>query len=340
MDKVKYLSELSNVLKENGKGKVYIKKCIDYAGKLLDNNLPVIFDVKHLALLIGIETKQLCKMIFDAEAFYIEKIIPKKSGGYRELFIPSVTLKYIQRWILDNIIYHMHISPYANGFCPNKSIVTNAKKHLEKECVINIDLKDFFPSINLDDVFRIFYYYGYTKEVSFALSKLCTNSGVLPQGSPASPYISNIICLKLDKRLSTLVEKYEGDYTRYADDITISGNRGIIKCLHIVEHIINDEGFNINHNKTRTAFYYQRQEVTGLVVNHGKVSINKEYKRKLKQEIYFCIKYGVNEHLDYIKNDKSFFKEHLYGKAYFVKMVEPEEGEKVLNMLDKVEWDY
>jgi len=99
MDKEKYLKELTDALEENKKGNKYIKVCTEYASKLLDNNLPVIFDIKHLSLLLGIEYEQLCKMIFYTdEAFYIEKGIPKKSGEIRRILIPSVTLKYIQRW--------------------------------------------------------------------------------------------------------------------------------------------------------------------------------------------------------------------------------------------------
>ena len=104
-------------------------------------------------------------------------------------------LKYIQRWILDNILSKIKVSEFATGFCANCSIVDNAKYHINKECVINIDIKDFFPSISFERIFRVFAYYGYTKEVSFFLAKLCTYEDELPQGSPASPMLSNIVNL-------------------------------------------------------------------------------------------------------------------------------------------------
>ena len=106
-----------------------------------------------------------------------------------------------------------------------------------------MDIEDFFPSINFERIFRIFVYYGYTKEVSWVLSKLCSYNSKLPQGSPASPYISNIACLKLDARLSALAGKYEAQYSRYADDITFSGNHDIKSIKKAVVEIVEDEGF-------------------------------------------------------------------------------------------------
>jgi len=298
MNREKYISELKFEIKEQGYGKYYTTKCVEYAERLLDNSLPVIFDINHLAILIGTTSSYLSKIMFADYSFYSKASIPKKSGGVRILHIPTLELKYIQRWILDNILKNMHVSIYAMGFCDNKSIVDNAKLHVAQECVINLDIKDFFPSVSFEKVFRIFVYYGYTKEMSFALSKLCTCEGRLPQGSPASPCLSNIACLKLDARLSALAEKYEAKYSRYADDITFSGNRGIKKINYIATSILADEGFKVNDKKTRMAFPYQRQEVTGLIVNGDKIRVNKHYKKSLYQEIYYCIKFGLqNEYV-------------------------------------------
>lgn len=340
MDKVKYISDLKVAIKEQGYGKYYSNKCVEYATRLLENNLPVIFDVQHLAMLIGTTPSHLAKMIFADYNFYSETSIPKKSGGFRILHIPALELKYIQRWILDNILKSMHVSQFATGFCDNRSIVDNAKLHLKQECVINMDIKDFFPSVSFERIFRIFAYYGYTKEISFILAKLCTYEKRLPQGSPASPYLSNIACLKLDARLSALATKYDAKYSRYADDITFSGNRGIKKLRLIAATILSEEGFEVNDRKTRIAYPYQRQEVTGLIVNGDAVKVDKRYKRSLLQEIYYCIKFGVQSHMRKIDCEKAFYKEHLYGKAYFVSMVEPEEGKKIFDLLGKIQWDY
>lgn len=340
MNKTYYLNKLQQKIQEKGYNDDYNQLCVSYAENLLNSNLPVIFDIYHFCLLIGIKKQDLLKFVYADYCFYTRVAIRKKNGGKRELNIPSADLKYIQRWILDNILCKIHVSDYSTGFCNNRSILDNAKRHTGKQCVLNIDLKDFFPSINFDRVFMIFKYYGYTKEVSFILAKLCTYKNELPQGSPASPYLSNICCLSLDARLSAIAIKNNADYSRYADDITFSGQKNILGLLGIASRIIDEEGYNINKEKTRIAFSHQRQEVTGLIVNNEKIRVSKKYKRTLYQELYYCEKYGVDNHMKKIKCNKAFFKEHLYGKAFFVNMVEPDEGKKLLKILDRIRWDY
>lgn len=340
MEKKHYLETLATEILQAGYGEKYVDRCVRYASRLLENGLPVIFDTKHLSLLIGIRPGDLTKMIFAEEPFYRQISIPKKAGGIRQLDIPSYDLKYIQHWILKNILYKIPISNYAYGFQLNKSILDNASVHTNKHCVINIDIKDFFPSISFERIFRIFAYYGYTKEVSFILSKLCTYKGKLPQGSPASPYISNIVCLKLDARLASLAKTYKAEYSRYADDITFSGKADIKSILPPTHKIIRDEGFNLNKDKTRVLYANQRQEVTGLIVNGSRVRIPRVYKRKLLQELYYCSKYGVEDHLKKIGCDKAFYKEHIYGKIYYIKMVEPEEAIRLFKMADQIDWGY
>lgn len=340
MNKELFIENLIKRIEDEGYGKYYSSKCVRYALRLLDNDLPVIFDTKHLSLLIGIDTSYLTKIVFSEDLFYTLTSIPKRSGGRRELDIPSVELKYIQRWILDNILYRIKTSRCAVGFCPEKSIIDNAKMHLHQHCLVNMDIEDFFPSISFERVFRLFSYYGYTREVSFILSKLCTYKGKLPQGSPASPYLSNIICLKLDARLNGLAKKYGAVYTRYADDLSFSGANDISSIIHVVSDVVEDEGFAINNKKTRIAYPYQRQEVTGLIVNGDVVRVSKNYKRYLYQELYYCSKYGVSNHMQRIGCEKAFYKEHIYGKIYYVNMVEPEEAQKMFEIAGKIQWDY
>lgn len=341
MTQNEYIVNLEKALLDAQKGDQYIEICLNYARNLLDIGLPVIFDKRHLAGLLGMTLSDLTGLLHTNSNFlYTIKEIPKRNGAKRQIVIPCVLLKYIQRWILDNLLYKIPISNHATGFRKESSILLNAQAHTSQECIINVDLKDFFPTITIDDVFRIFNYYGYTKEVSYTLAKLCTFDGVVPQGSPASPCISNIACLRLDKRLSELAKNYHAQYTRYADDMTFSGPREIKNMLSIVCSIIEDEGFKVNKDKLRISFQNQRQEVTGLIVNGACVKISKEYKRKLQQEIYYCKKYGPYNHQAQIDDHHTFFKEHLYGKAYYVYMVEPVLGTKILADLDEVNWDY
>lgn len=176
--------------------------------------------------------------------------------------------------------------------------------------------------------------------MSYILAKLCTYKGLLPQGSPASPYISNIRCIMFDKRLSSLAQKYNANYSRYADDITVSGSKNIINLLCTINTILNEEGFQLNDKKTRFAYNYQKQEVTGLIVNGSEVKISKRYIREVLKNIYYIKKYGLFEHLQRSRNVSSFYKEHLYGQAYFIYMIEKGKGKNILEKLDNINWDY
>lgn len=336
----KYIDSLVLELKSHSVSEIEIARCISYATKLRENKLPVIFDRDHLAHLLRLRPAELSHLIHNQDSHYSIFKLPKRKSGYREISAPSPILKQIQRWILDNILQNMKVSNCAFGFIPGRSIVDNASKHINQDSIVNVDLKDFFLSVKFQTIFRIFFYYGYSKEVSFYLSRLCTYHDSLPQGAPSSPYFSNIALLKVDKRLEFLAKKFSATYTRYADDITFSGKGNLGNIVPIVGNILKEEGYSINDGKTRIAFKHQRQEVTGLLVNDQAVRIPKPFKRGLFQEIYYCQKYGVNSHMKHKGITKMFYKEHLYGKAYYILMVEPKIGIRALNALDSLDWTY
>ncbi len=312
----------------------------EYRQRLNDNNVPVIYNLRHLRKIFRIKKRE--QDIFFGEnksSLYRSFSVPKKNGGIRQIEAPCERLKEIQRWIKDKIVDEFVVSEYATGFRKNMSIVDNARKHVGKELVINMDIKDFFSSVTYADVLLMFMYIGYRKDVAHLLTKLCTNANnVLPQGSPASPSISNHVLLKLDKRLGKLAESIGADYSRYADDITFSGNSSIESIIPLVEEIVKEEGFRINKNKTRLQYKNQRQEVTGLIVN-DKISVPAFIDSEIRNAIYFIKKYGVYNHIKHIGCNKSFYKEHLYGIAYFINMVDEDKGKRYLEQLDQIIWE-
>ncbi|MHB0937654.1 MAG: retron St85 family RNA-directed DNA polymerase [Armatimonadota bacterium] len=318
----------------------YVQLCVEYAERLNENGLPVIFDNHHLASLLGIDIRLLLSFIFCTEKLYRTIEIPKKNSGKRKLSIPARSLKQAQRWILDNILYKISVSDYSTGFQKDSSILNNALRHTNHETVLVIDIKDFFPSVKFERVFNIFYYYGYTRELSFSLTRIVTINDELPQGSPTSPYISNIVCRKLDKRIASVATKNSVIYSRYADDLTLSGNTDIKKLYPIINKIINDEGFSVNIKKVRLYYKNQRQLVTGLVVNNDRPRVPREIKRYLRQQIYYCNRYGVENHLSRIGSTKGYYKEHLFGYAYFILMVEKDIGIDILAKLNSLQWNY
>jgi retron-type reverse transcriptase len=335
-----YINELYDELVKNNEDPIQIELTIKYASHLNDLTLPVIFDIDHLALLLGIDKKYIYSVILSNKKLVYKSVkIPKKDGTCRELEIPCEKLKQIQRWILKNILEKIPASDNANGFCKKKSILTNSMNHLNNECVINMDLHDFFGSVTGCSVYYLFYKMGYTTEISNVLKNLCTYNEHLPQGAPTSPYISNLVFVNADKRLNGLAKKYNANYSRYADDISFSGKYGIANAIPTIIDIIENEGFLINEKKTRINYKYQRQEVTGIVVNGNKPQVNKKYLKKFKQEIYYCKKFGVQDHLNYIHSDKRFFKEHMYGKAYYINMINKEFGNSLIQELNKIDWN-
>ena len=335
-----YLKDLREELTLRQEKEEDIVAALEYASNLIELNFPVIFNKEHFSLLVGRDKTEISKMMALLESnYYNRAYIQKKNGTQRTLDIPSVNLRIIQKWILDNILNRIKVSEYAMGFCKNKSIVSNASLHIGKKCIINLDVRDFFPSITQNQVFRVFYYYGYTAEVSHMLARLCTYNGHLPQGAVTSPALSNICCLKLDKRIALLAQKYNATYSRYADDITVSGEYGIKKIIPIVKKIIEDEGFTLNEEKTRISYYYQKQEITGIVINDGKLRVPKKYLKRFKQEIYYCKKYGPANHLKHENVGKNNYKDHMYGKAYFVSMVDNDLGNRLIKELDSIDWD-
>lgn len=311
----------------------------EYNRRLSDNNVPIIYNFRHLRQLLQIKKSEQTKL-FGIEKYksYTTFKIPKKNGGVRLIEAPDERMKMVQYWIKENILDKFSVSKYAKGFVKGVSICHNALPHVRKEVIINIDLKDFFPSIKYEDVFKIFKYIGYTESVSKSLTNLCTNErSVLPQGAPTSPVLSNLVSLKLDARLSGLAKKICASYTRYADDITFSGSKHILKYQELIKEIINDEGYQINEEKYRVRCNFQHQEVTGLTVN-SKISISKKLKKEIENAIYYCKKYGVIDHMNRINCERGFYKEHLYGIAYYIKMIDEEKGKSYIDQLNSIEW--
>ncbi|MCT4611738.1 MAG: reverse transcriptase family protein [Clostridia bacterium] len=313
----------------------------NYIERLIENSIPVIFDLRHLRKILKIPKNEQ-KLYFDEkeEKRYRSFKIPKKSGGYRLIEAPVDGLKLRQRWIKNEIIDKFKISEHAKGYKKHTSIYNNALPHVNKELVVNIDIENFFPTIRYESIYKFFVYVGYNKQVAHLLTKMCTNSKKhLPQGAPTSPSLSNILLLKLDKRLSELAKKANAQYTRYVDDITFSGSKNIKTFVPTIINIIEDEGYEINKKKLRLQYSNQRQVVTGLTVNK-KVSVSKKKIKEIENAIYYSKKFGIVEHMKKIDCQKSFYKEHLYGIAYFIKMIDKEKGENYLKGLDEVDWIY
>ncbi|EHA9820815.1 retron St85 family RNA-directed DNA polymerase, partial [Salmonella enterica subsp. enterica serovar Brandenburg] len=217
------------------------------------------------------------KFSFNNDKYYHRVEMKKKTGGIRHIESPLRELKAIQRWVLRTILDKLSPSVYAKGFVRGKSILDNAKPHEGNQYVLNLDLQDFFTNVKASHVYTLFKNIGYNNNIAFILTSFCTKGGYLPQGAPTSPALSNLVCLRLDHRISTYCKKRALTYTRYADDLCISGNKILIlqKASYLIKDIICNEGFIINSKKEKFLGPKVRREVTGLTVT-PKITISKK----------------------------------------------------------------
>lgn len=276
---------------------------------------------------------------------YVAFEIPKATGGTRRIHAPRAALKKAQRRILDGILSLVPSHEACHGFVKERSIVTNAAPHEGARVVIKIDLADFFPTIHYRRVEGLFVSYGYPREVARLLAGICTHRarlpdgrvawpGVLPQGAPTSPAIANLVCRRLDARLSKLAARAGAKYTRYADDLTFSFAEEpalrLGRFFWWVDQICQAEGFAENAKKRRVLRRSLQQRVTGVVVNQG-LTVPREVRRRLRAMIHRCRKEGLDAVA--AAEGRPDLRAVLSGTAAYVKMVQPGVGEKLAGEL-------
>ena len=282
-----------------------------------------------------------------------------KSYGMRLMEVPKNRLREIQRRILRGILDPVPVHRAAHGFRRGKSCRTYVEPHVGREVVLRMDLRDFFPSIPAARIHALFGTLGYPDAVARTLTALCTNAvpmalakhgaaswidakrlGIphLPQGAPTSPALANLCALHLDLRLDALAQSMSGQYTRYADDLAISGGellrRRIASVSALVTQIAVEEGFDINHRKTRSMHRSDRQFLTGVVVNE-KPNVARQNFDRLKAVLTNCVRRGpASQNRDGVRD----FQAHLSGRITHVASLNRERGKKLQEIFRRIEW--
>lgn len=322
--KDKKLQSWDDYFSSKGLSRDVIDKHISYIEKLDKNKLPIIFEFLHLAKLLGRSSRFISTAINNPESLYREFEIPKRnSNEFRTITCPYPSLLEVHQWIYNNILKSIKVHPCAHGFLEKKSIVSNVKPHCNSEQILKLDLKNFFPSISINRIISIFSHLGYNKKVAYYLARMCTFEDALPQGAPTSPALSNIVCYKMDKRIYRLCKKFNLVYTRYADDITISGSKIPLKIFEYIKAIIEDSGFDVNELKTRRYISNSKKVITGIQLVNNAMSLPTTYKKSLKQELYYIKKYGLDSHMSKKKIRKHNYVNILIGKLNYWNMIEP-----------------
>lgn len=312
--------------------------------------LPLLTSASDVAAAIGIDKRELAWLTYHRGAagldHYSRFAVPKKRGGTRIISSPKARLRRAQSWLLETVLAPLPVHEAAAAFRPGLSVVDNAARHTGRAVVARIDLKDFFPSITLPRVRRLFREFGYSGGVATLLALLATEAPraavlldghprfvalgerSLPQGACTSPALTNLLCRRLDARLDGAAGALSFRYSRYADDLVFSHAEagapvGIL--LALARRIISDVGFVVNEEKTSVLRPQHRQVVTGLVVNEAP-HVSRPDLRRFRAVLHRCETVGVAEVSRQMGKDA---RAYAGGYLAFLHMVAPEQAQRL-----------
>lgn len=309
---------------------------------------------EDLAKLLGTDYRKIKHFYYrgDMKRHYLAFEISKKNGGKRKILAPTDKLKTMQGRIAGLLSKLYKPRAPVKAFLVGQSIVANARPHCRKKYVFNIDLENFFGTITFRRVRGMLMAkpYSLSPETASVIAHLTTVDGLLPQGAPSSPVISNMICASLDRELYSLAKRHRAVYTRYADDMTFSFYtpiqylpRGLVewceldgkpnhygsKVGHELAAVIATQGFKINEDKVRLQGERERQLVTGLVTNQ-KPNVPRPYIRKTAALIHSVEKFGLEVSATIFKEKNpsttANIETHLQGRLLYIKQVVGEES--------------
>jgi len=332
-------------------------KTVRQLAELLNIIYEIRFPKRNAEQQVTIEARHLTYYAFQPEVRAYQYFdIRKKSGSTRRICAPRYKLKTIQK-CLNSLLQALYSpSEAAFGFVAKRNIVDNASRHVGKRFVYNLDLANFFPSINFGRVRAVLRLPPYLLTddegdkradnsvqkldgrgyLGFIIANICCHEGSLPQGAPTSPTLSNIVSQRLDKKLLRFARRHKITYTRYADDITFSANRNVFSADFRQElyDIIRTEQFEPNLQKERLQNREQRQSVTGIIVNN-RLNLPCKYLKNIRYWLHYAEKYGEKatvKRFELLRAQKGepmpksklmpvFFKRYLQGKIRYFAMV-------------------
>ncbi len=296
---------------------------------------------------------------------YAYQLLPKRSGGVRLLETPKRELKDLQRRILSGILDRVPTHPAVHGFVRGRSIATFAAAHVHRRVVLRLDLDNFFPAFPAARIQALFRTFGYPEAVANRLGGICSNRAPrwlwrdrpldiaprlwsdsltlytrphLPQGAPTSPALANFMAFRLDCRLSGLASSAGAIYSRYADDLAFSGDAEFHRvvdrfALHAAA-IALEEGFSVNHRKTRIMRRGKRQSLAGVVVNE-RLNLRRRDLELLEATLVNCVRRGpATQNRDNVPD----FRAHLEGRIGYVEMINPEKARRLKTIFHSIRW--
>lgn len=334
-----YKKEFQKKARELSYSEDIIQKCISYSENLNNQHLPIIYNTYHLSGLVGYAHSYLTRVCISTSFFYRNFEVLKKNGKKRKILEPLPSLKQIQYFILKEILYSQKTSRYCKSYIPKKKFREYLKYHSNEKEVLCLDIQDFFPSIKYPIIHKFFSDLGYAEDVSDYLAHLCTyhsfakkdnyiqNNRCLPQGAPTSPYLSNLILKEFDDNVASFCKKNNIKYTRYADDMTFSGE-SIPKSslISFVKDKLSHIGLFLNEDKTNFMKQNEPQIVSGVIINR-KIQLPKNVRNDIRKVMYFIKKYGIENHMEKTNEKRSYYINHLLGKIQYGLSLNPDDNE-------------
>lgn len=286
-------------------------------------------EAETLARDLGFSIQTLYAVSNSLPQHYHPAELPKRDGTVRHLSVPDPLLKTIQRRIADRLLPLLPVSPCATAYRCGAGPLRNATPHVGKPLILKLDIRDFFGSVLYSAVKEsAFPAFIYAEPLRVLLTMLCYYDEGLPQGAPSSPTISNLILRDFDQTVGTWCARRDITYTRYCDDLTFSGSFDAGEVQAFAGAELRSRGFFLNTRKTRLLPAGGRQTVTGLTVNEHP-AVPPQLRRKLRQELYYCRRFGVAEHLARTGQDlpPRAYLQSLLGRVSYVLQIEPERTE-------------
>jgi hypothetical protein len=297
------------------------------------------------------------------EQHYRYQLLAKRSGGWRLLEVPQPYLMPLQRRLLDGLLSGIPPHEAACGYTRERSVLDHARAHAGQAVVLRFDLQDFFSSVRASRVYALFATLGYPDEVSRELTALCTTATPepvlqrmreagqlswpqlqrlrnphLPQGAPTSAALANLCAFRLDLRLDGLAQTLGAHYTRYADDIVLSGGPQLAsaapRIAAWVGRIALEEGFTLNHRKTRCLKAGRRQSVCGVVVNQHPNLARPEFDR-LKAVLHQCVLHGPAAQN---RDGHTHWRDFLQGRVAWAAQVNAAKAQRLQRLLAQIDW--
>lgn len=346
-----------------------------YRIQAVDQRLFPLLTLNHLSqetsIPYGYLRKVVARKVNAYRHFYMKKQIPGRKN-MRMISIPAEGLLICQKWITQNILRFGSTHPDSYAYHPESSPVFAARVHVNSEWLIKVDIQDFFHAISEHKVYEVFRSLGYSRLLSLELARLCTmpcerhdghgdankkyddsaikyyktpHVGILPQGAPTSPMLSNLIMRQIDGSLSELAENTKMRFSRYADDIVFScSDRRELKEINRVKRkilaLLNKGGFRPNLRKTVVRGPGARKIVLGLLVDKAQPRLTREYKDMIRLHLYYLMHpdFGPTGHAEARKTSITRIYNHVLGTIYWARAVEPDFGDEALAQFNAIKW--